>query len=72
MAVGRGGRRFLAQLDEAFAVAHDMIGGQHDDDRLRRAPRGDARGDGDGGGGIAPRRLEDDIGRRRRSHAADR
>ncbi len=63
IAVRGGGSRFLAELDEAFGVAHDMIGGEHDDDGLRRAARGDARGDGDRGGRIAPRGLEDDIGR---------
>jgi hypothetical protein len=62
VALGGGLSGLLAQFGEAGAVAHDMIGGEHDDDRLRRAARGEAGGHGDGGAGVAARGFEDDVG----------
>ena len=60
---GLGGRpRVAAGGDERRGVAHDMVGGQHEHERLRRL-RGDVRGRGrHRGPGIAARRLEQDFG----------
>jgi len=41
-----------------------VIGGQHEEDRVRRARLRMQRGDGDRGRGIAPDRLEHDVARR--------
>ncbi len=56
-----GGPRAAASGEERRGVAHDMVGGQHEHERLRRL-RGDMRGRGrHRRPGIAARRLEQDL-----------
>ncbi len=62
LSIRRGVRSALACGDKARCVGHDMIGGKRDHDRIVAALKREGRAGRDRRSGIAPRRLEQDIG----------
>jgi hypothetical protein len=59
----RGGRcRFPAGVFQSLGVAHNVIGGKDEDTRVWPPLARQLRGDSDRHGGIAARRLQDNVG----------